>query len=48
MDSEMSPCCNDVLVRFISLNKKLCNKCHKYYEWNLKKDQPPLFDGKHN
>lgn len=48
MDLKLSPCCNDVLVTFISMNKKMCNKCHTYFEWDLKQSQPPLFDSKHN
>ena len=42
-----SHCCDEPLAHYISLNKKQCNKCHKWFTWDLDEGQDPIFDGKH-
>jgi hypothetical protein len=43
----ISPCCKAPFSLFVSLNKKKCSECGKWYEWKLGEKQKPIFDGKH-
>lgn len=43
MIGKPSPCCDAPMVAFISLNIKMCWKCRKEYQWDLKPGQKPLF-----
>ena len=40
---KLSKCCGEILVPFISLNKKMCSGCKTYFEWSLDHNQKPLF-----
>ena len=40
--SHRCPQCNQGMLLFTSLNKKVCVDCFKEYPWHLDKNQPPL------
>jgi len=42
-NEKKSPCCGELLIKYISMNKKVCYKCRQEFDWNLEPGQKPLF-----